>query len=159
MPEGFLPVSGGVVASDVGGITTDIINLADAEMCYVVIHKYVAVGHATTHTLTRGANVTTCATAWSTTELTPIWSANPTTATTAWTRESDAAGVYSQLVGLTGDLFIIFKVDPAMLGNDYHTIKLEVAASGQANLTSIEFWVKPRYGMRVANRPVTEFLA
>jgi hypothetical protein len=158
MPEGFLPVSGGVVASDAGGITTDIINLADVEMCYVVIHKYIAVGNATAHTLYRGLNTTTCATAWSTTELTPIWSANPTTATTAWTREADAAGVYTQGVGVTGDLFVIFKVDPAMMGG-YSTIKLAVAASGQANLTSIEFWVKPRYAERIASRSTTEFIA
>lgn len=157
MPEGFFPVSGHAVASDNGGWSTDIINLSNVEMCYIVVHKTIAVAAATLHTPYVGADVTTCATALP--QVVPIWDGSPTTTNTALTRQTDAVS-YSQPIGAAaGEYFLIFKIDPAVLGNSYHTVKLTIANSGQANITSVVFWLKPRYSSKPSQRSATEFIA
>ena len=157
IPEGFFPISGHAVASDVGGWDTDIINLANVEMCYIVVHKTIAVAAATLHSPLVGADLVTCATALP--QAVPIWDGSPTATNTALTKQT-AATTYSQPIGAAaGEYFLIFKIDPAVLGSSYKSLCLRIAASGQANITSVVFWVKPRYQSKTSSRAATEFIA
>jgi hypothetical protein len=157
MPEGFFPVSGHAVASDSGGWSTDIINLANTQMCYIFVHKTIAVAASTAHTPYMGADVVTCATVLPV--AVPIWTGSPTTTTTALTRQTDAAN-YTQPIGaLAGEYFLIFKIDPQVLGTGYSTVKLTIAASGQANITSVVFWLLPRYPERAVDRAALDFIS
>jgi hypothetical protein len=157
IPQGLFPVemTAGVVTTN-GGITTDYISLKNVLMAYIVVHLKQAVGHATAFTPKRatavaGTGVTTLATN------VPIWYGNVSTASNGLTRQTDGAA-FTIDVGVTGDAFIIFMIDPAQLGQisgvDADVLGFAVANSAQAtNFCSIVAYLVPRYAEPTANAP------
>jgi hypothetical protein len=156
IPEGLFPVSAsaGAVTTN-GGITLDAISMKNAQMVYLVCHFNQAVGHATAVTPLVGTVVATTATALP--QVVPIWYGVNTTAISTQT-EQTAAVSFAVDVGDTGDLKVIFKIDPAKCGA-YDCIGGTIADSSQAtNFVSAIWWIEPRYSSAPASRDADEFL-
>ena len=150
IPEGLFPVSGTKPVTTNGGVTCDYVSLKYAQMAYVVIHLTQAVGHATAITIEKATAVAgTGHTAI--TNVVPIWYGNVSTSSNALTRQTDAVS-YTIGVGVTGEAYIIFKIDPASLGA-YDCITAIAADSSQAtNIWEVTYWIQPRYSAPVANQ-------
>lgn len=157
IPEGMFPVQGttGCVTAN-GGLTLDNISLKDAQMVYMVFHITSGTGHAVAYTPLVGANVTTCATALP--QNVEIWYGDVTTAVTTLTKQTAAksyttaatAGLYS---------YLIFKINPAVLGSSYDCLGGTVGDGGHADyLISCTYWIVPRYASKTADRGATDFL-
>lgn len=157
IPSGLFPVNGAAPETTNAGKTTDYISLKNAEMCWVVIHLKQAVGHATAFTLEKATAVAgTGSTAI--TNTVPIWFGNVTTSSTQLTAQT-AAVSYTIDVGVTGDCYIIFEVDPASLGTTFDCLCAKAANSGQAtNIWEVTFWVKPRFQSKMSSMSATEFI-
>ena len=143
IPELIFPVeaTAGPVTTN-GGVTGDNISLKDALNVWVVCHLKQAVGHATAITLKKGTVVATCVTALGVNV--PIWYGNVSTSSDALARQTDAAA-FTLDVGVTGDVIVVFQVDPAQLG-EYGCLGVAVADSSQAtNLISVLYFIQPRY--------------
>jgi len=144
IPEGLFPVSATKPVTSNGGVTADYISVKNAEYVWIVVHMTQTVGHATAvspkrATAVAGTGVAALGTA------VPIWYGNVTTSTNALA-EQTAAVNFTLDVGVTGDVYVIFGIDPATLGSTYDVLGLAVADSSQAtNFVEATYWIKPRY--------------
>jgi hypothetical protein len=137
-------------------VTLDNISLKEAQMVYILVHLRQAVGHATAFTPLVGANVTTCATALP--DDVPIWYGNVTTSDVNLDKQTSAK-LLTLGAGVTGDVRIIFKIDPAVLGSSYDCLGGTIANSGQAtNFASVQYLIVPRYGNKDASNTATRFI-
>lgn len=157
MPQDFFPVSGtaGCVTTN-GGITCDNISLKNAQRVFILVHLKQAVGHATAFTPLVGTAVATCATALP--AVVPIWYGNVTTSVTTLTRQTDAVAL-TLGAGVTGDVRIVFEIDPAVLGSSYDCLGMTVGDSSQAtNFVSIQYLIVPRYSSKTSSMAATEYI-
>ena len=150
IPEGCFPVSMLKPQTTSGAPASDFVNLGKAQMAWVVVHLTQTVGHATVFALERATAATSGNAVIANTV--PIWYGNVTTSTNALTRQTDAIS-YTMGGSVTGDVYIIFQVDPASLGTTYKFIGLTSTNSGQAtNLIEATCWIQPRYGAQTADQ-------
>lgn len=157
IPEGLFPVSGASPETTNGAKTADYISLKNAEMCWVVIYLTQAVGHATAFTIERATDVAATGTV-AIGNAVPIWYGNMTTTSSQLAAQTDAVS-FTLGGAVTGDVIIIFQIDPANLGSTYDCITAKAANSGQAtNFWSVMYWIKPRYQSKVASMTATEYL-
>ena len=157
MPEGLFPVSAIKPTTTNGALVGDYISVKNAEMVWVVLHFTQAVGHATAITLERATAVAPTGSV-AIANAVPIWYGNVTTASTQLTAQT-AAVSYAILVGVTGDIYVIFEVDPASLGTTYDCLTVKTAASAQVtNFVEATYWIKPKYQSKVASMTATEFI-
>jgi hypothetical protein len=155
-PSDLFPVSAtaGAVTTN-GGITCDNISMKNALMVYILIHLNQAAGHATVFTPLVGTVVATCGTALPLAA--PIWYGNVTTSSSQLTSVT-AAVSYTMGGGVTGDVRIIFKIDPASCGA-YDCLGMTVSNSGQAtNFISAQYLIVPRYASKMSAMTATEYL-
>lgn len=157
MPAGLFPVTGAAPETTNGGKTTDYVSLKNAQMCWVVIHLKQAVGHATAFTIEKATDVAATGTT-AITNAVPIWYGNVSTTSTQLARQTDAVS-FTIDVGVTGNAYIIFQIDPASLGSTFDCICAKAASSGQASdIWDVTFWMLPRYGSKVASMSATEYI-
>ena len=157
MPEGLFPVMATGPETTNGAKTADYISLKNAEMCWVVVYMTQAVGHATAITIDRATDVAATGTV-AIGNAVPIWYGNMTTTSSQLTAQTDAVS-YTLVGAVTGDVIIVFQIDPANLGSTYDCITAKAANSGQAtNFWSVLYFIKPRYQSKVASMTATEFL-
>lgn len=157
IPEGLFPVSGASPETTNGAKTADYISLKNAEMCWAVVYMTQAVGHATAITVERATDVAATGTV-AIANAVPIWYGNMTTTSSQLAAQTDAVS-FTINVGVTGDVMIIFQIDPANLGSTFDCITVKAANSGQAtNFWSVLYFIKPRYQSKVASMTATEFL-
>lgn len=150
LPQALFPVSGKAPGTTSSEVTCDNISLKLVEMVWIVCHFKQAVGHATAITPKVGTAVATCATALP--AVVPIWYGNVTTSTNALAAQT-AAVSFTLDVGVTGDAYVIFQIDPAILGSSYDCLGCVVAASSQAtDIVEVTYWILPRYASAVANQ-------
>lgn len=156
IPEGLFPVSATAGARTTnGGITLDAISMKNAQMVYLYLHFNQAVGHATAITPLVGTVVATTATALP--NNVEIWYGNTTTAVTTLTKQT-AAKTYSILVGVTGTVHVVFKIDPKACG-DYDCIGGTIGDSSQAtNFVSATWFIEPRFKSKVGSLTATEYI-
>jgi hypothetical protein len=156
MPEGLFPVSATAGARTTnGGVTLDAISMKNAQMVYLYLHFNQAVGHATAVTPLVGTVVATTATALP--NNVEIWYGNTTTAVTTLAAQTDAK-LYTLLVGVTGTVHVIFKIDPAACGA-YDCIGGTIGDSSQAtNFVSATWFIQPRYSSKVASLDTDEYI-
>ena len=151
IPEGCFPVSLTKPVTTNGGVTTDYVSLKNAQMAWIVVHLTQAVGHATSFAPSRATAVAPTGAAVLT-NVVPIWYGNVSTSSNALARQTDAVN-YAIGVGVTGEAYIIFQIDPANLGSTYDCIGLVVSDSSQAtNLMEATIWVWPKYASKVADQ-------
>ena len=150
IPEGLFPVSM-VKATTTNGsaLATDFVNVGKAQMAYIVVHLTQTVGHATVVAVERATaaasgNVVIANTV-------PIWYGNVTTSTNALTRQTDAIS-YTMGGSVTGDVIIVFEIDPANLGTTYKYVGVTFTDSSQAtNFAEVMCYLVPRYGAQAAD--------
>lgn len=149
VPESIFPVeaTAGVVTTN-GGVTCDNISLKNVEWVWILVHMKQAVGHATALTPKKGTVVATAATVLGVDV--PIWYGNISTSSNALTRQTDAAN-FSIGVGVTGDVIVVFSIDPKQLG-DFDSLGFTLSDSSQAtNLVSVVYLIKAAYAQRAAS--------
>lgn len=157
IPEGAFPVQGttGCVTAN-GGVTLDNISLKNAQMVYMVFHITSGTGHAIAYTPLVGSAVATCATALPSNV--EIWYGDVTTAVTTLTKQTAAksyttaatAGLYS---------YLIFAIDPSVLGSSYDCLGGTVADATHADyLISCTYWIVPRYASKTASLDTDEYI-
>ena len=115
IPEMLFPVSGSKPVTTNGGVTCDYISLKNAVRCFAVIHLTQAVGHATAFTVERATAVAGTGHV-AIANVVPIWYGNVSTTSNALTRQTDAVS-FTMDVGVTGEAYIIFQIDPESLGS------------------------------------------
>lgn len=148
IPEMLFPVEGAAPITTSAGVTCDNISLKDANMVYVVAHLKQAVGNATALTPLKGTAVASCVTALG--YSCPIWYGVVTTSSNALTRQTDAAS-YTMGGAVTGDVIVVFQIDPRELG-EYDCLGFTVGASGEAtDIVEVMYWIEPKYAQRAAN--------
>lgn len=151
IPEGLFPVSMTAPVTTNGGITTDYVSLKNAVQAFLVVHLKQTVGHATAiapkrATAVDGTGVAVLA------NVVPIWYGNVTTSTNALTRQTDAVN-YTMGGSVTGDVYVIFQIDPANLGSTYDVLGLAIADSSQAtNFAEVTCWVQPKFAGKTADQ-------
>lgn len=151
IPEGLFPVSGTRPVTTNGGVTADYISLKNAVKCWAVVHLAQTVGHATAITVEKATAVAATGTT-AITNAVPIWYGNVTTSTNALTRQTDAVS-YTLGAGVTGDVYIVFQIDPESLGSTYDCITVKSADSSQAtNYIEVTYWLQPKYAQAVAGQ-------
>lgn len=152
IPEGLFPVSGTRPITTNGSIhSTDYISLKNAQMCWVVVHLYQSAGHATVFALERATGVTPVGNV-AIANVVPIWYGNVSTTSNTLTRQTDAIS-YTMGGSVTGDVFIIFQVDPASLGGEYDCIKLTASDSSIAgNFMDVTFWIQPKVSVQTSGQ-------
>lgn len=152
IPEGLFPVSGIKPTTTNGSIhSTDYISLKNAQMCWVVVHLTQTVGHATVFAIERATAVAPTGNV-AIANTVPIWYGNVTTATSALTRQTDAIS-YTMGGSVTGDVYIIFQVDPTSLGSTYDCIGLTASDSSQAtNFFEVTFWIQPKVSVQTSGQ-------
>lgn len=151
IPEGLFPVSMTKPVTTNGGVTSDYVSLKNAQMAWVVAHLTQAVGHATAFTIERATAVDGTGHV-AIANVVPIWYGNVSTSSNALTRQTDAVG-YTIGVGVTGQAYIIFQIDPASLGSTYDVISFVSADSSQAtNLIEVTCWVQPKFSSKTADQ-------
>ena len=152
IPQILFPVSGLKPVTTNGAKTADYISLKNAEKCWVVIHLTQGVGHATAFTIEKATDVAGTGSTAITVSV-PIWYGNVSTSSNALARQTDAVS-FTIDVGVTGEAYIIFEIDPATLGGSYDCIVAKVASSSQAtNFVEITYWIKQKYMGASANTP------
>ena len=150
LPQDLFPVSGTAPVTTNGGVTCDNISLKLAEMVWIEVRLTQAVGHATVLSPLVGTAVATCATAIP--AAVPIWYGVVTTATNAIAAQT-AATTLTLGGSVTGDVIVIFQIDPAVLGSSYDCLGFTLSNSSQAtNLVSVTYWIKPKYASSAANQ-------
>lgn len=148
--DGFFPVSATKPVTTNGGVTCDYISVKNAVAVSIVVHMTQTVGHATAvapkrATAVAGTGVAALGTA------VPIRYGNVTTSTNALAVQT-AAVSFTLDVGVTGDVYVIFDIDPATLGSTYDVLGLAIADSSQGtNFVEATYWIKPRYAQTVDN--------
>lgn len=157
IPQGLFPVTGAAPETTNGGKTADYISLKNTQMCYVVIHLKQAVGHATAFTVERATDVAATGSV-AIANVVPIYYGNVSATSTQLARQTDAVS-FTADVGVTGNVIIIFVIDPTNLGSTYDCITVKSANSGQAtNIWEVMYWVEPRYESKVASMSANEFI-
>lgn len=157
IPEGLFPVELKPPTSTSAGWTTDWVSLKNAVKAWIVVHLTQAVGHATAFTLNRATAVAPTGNTTLANNV-PIWYGNVSTSTHALTRQTDAKA-YTMDVGVTGDVVIVYEVDPANLGDGYDCVALIAAASSQAtDIASVMAYVQPRYASKPSTMSGTEYI-
>jgi hypothetical protein len=150
LPEGFFPVSGTKPVTTNGGVTCDYISVKNANRVYIVVHLTQAVGHATAFAPYRATAVAPTGGAVLA-NVVPIWYGNVSTSSNALTRQTDAVN-YTIGVGVTGEAYIIFAIDPASLGATYDVLGLVIADSSQAtNIAEVTYWIEPKFASKTGN--------
>lgn len=150
IPEGLFPVSGTRPVTTNGGVTADYISVKNAEYVWIVVHLAQTVGHATAVSPYRATAVAPTGAAVLA-NVVPIWYGNVTTSTNALTAQTAAVN-YTMGAGVTGDVYIVFGIDPANLGGSYDVLGLVIADSSQAtNFAEVTYWIKPRHAQAAAN--------
>lgn len=152
IPEGLFPVSGIKPTTTNGSIhSTDYISLKNARMCWVVVHLTQTVAHATVFAIERATAVAPTGNV-AIANTVPIWYGNVTTSSQTLTRQTDAIS-YTMGGAVTGDVYIIFQVDPASLGSTYDCIGLTASDSSQAtNFFEVTFWIEPKFATKTADQ-------
>lgn len=151
IPEGCFPVSLTKPVTTNGGVTTDYVSLKNAVQAWIVVHLTQAVGHATLFSPYR-ATVVAGTDGAVLTNVVPIWYGNVSTSSNALTKQTSAVN-YTIGVGVTGEAYIIFQIDPANLGGSYDCVALVVADSSQAtNFVEATLWVLPKYASQTADQ-------
>lgn len=157
IPGGLFPVSASAGArTSNGAITFDAISLKEVQMVYLTLHFNQAVGHATLISPLVGSVVATTTTALP--NVCEIWYGNTTTTSVALAKQTDAVS-YAIDVGVTGTVWVIFKIDPALLGNDYDCLGGTVSGGDATNFVSAVWWIQPRYQNAPASNTATRFIA
>lgn len=150
IPEGLFPVSMIKPTTTNTEITTDYLSLKNVVRAWIVVHLTQAVGHATLITPKRATAVDGTGAAVLT-NVVPIWYGNVTTSTSALTRQTDAVN-YTMGGSVTGDVYVIFQIDPENLGSTYDVLGLVIAASSQAtNFAEVTCWVQPKFPAKTAD--------
>lgn len=150
IPEDAFPVSGTKPVTTSGGVTCDYISVKNALKVYIVCHLTQTVAHATVLAVLRATAVAPTGSA-AIANAVPIWYGNVTTATNALAEVTDAVS-YTMGGAVTGDVYVIFAVDPATLGSTYDVLGLSASDSSQAtNFIEVTYWVVPRYPQQAAN--------
>lgn len=150
IPEGLFPVSGTKPVTTNGGVTADYISVKNAAYVWIVVHLTQAVGHATVFAPKRATAVDGTGAAVLA-NVVPIWYGNVTTSTNALTAQTAAVN-YTMGAGVTGDVYIIFGIDPANLGGSYDVLGITASDSSQAtDFVEITYWIKPRYMQATGN--------
>ena len=143
IPEGMFPVSM-TRSITTASVTTDVVSLKNAVMAWIVVHLYQAVGHATLFTPMRTTAVGTGGAVLA--NVVPIWYGNVSTTTNALARETADALNYTMVNTVTGDVYLIFQIDPARLGSTYDCIYLTTNGGGDASsFMEATCWVQPKY--------------
>jgi hypothetical protein len=151
IPEVLFPVSGSKPVTTNGAKVCDYISLKNAIKCWVVIHLTQAVGHATAFTIEKATDVAGTGSTAITVSV-PIWYGNVSTSSNTLARQTDAVS-FTIDVGVTGEAYIIFEIDPATLGGAFDCIVAKAASSSQAtNFWEVTYWVKPKFKGAVANQ-------
>jgi hypothetical protein len=151
IPEGCFPVSMTRPVTTNGGFTSDYVSLKNAQMAWIVAHVAQTVGHATAFTIERATAVAGTGHV-AIANAVPIWYGNVSTTSNALARQTDAVG-FTMDVGVTGDVYIIFQIDPASLGSTYDVISFVSANSAQAtNFAEVTCWVQPKFSVKVADQ-------
>jgi hypothetical protein len=157
IPEGLFPVSGTRPVTTNGGSTADYVSLKNVEMCWIVVHLAQTVGHATAITVNRATAVAPTG-AVAIGNAVPIWYGNVSTTSSQLARQTDAVS-YTLGAGVTGDVYIIFQIDPSELGSTYDCIAAVSADSSQAtNFWEVTYWMKPRYASQVSSMDSDEYI-
>jgi hypothetical protein len=148
IPEGMYPVSMTAPVTT-ASVTTDVVSLKNAVMAWIVVHVTQTVGHATQFIPMRTTAVGTGGAVLA--NNVPIWYGNVSTTTNAIARVSDALNY--ALVAQTGDVYIIFQIDPANLGSTYDCVYLVTNAGGDAtNFMEVTCWVQPKFSVKVGDQ-------
>lgn len=151
IPQALFPVSGTRPVTTNGGVTADYISLKNAVKCWAVVHLAQTVGHATAITVEKATAVAATGTT-AITNVVPIWYGNVTTSTNALTRQTDAVS-YTLGGAVTGDVYIIFQIDPESLGSTFDCITVKAADSSQAtNFIEVTYWLEPKYAQATAGQ-------
>ena len=151
IPQGMFPVSMTKPVTTAGGFSTDVVSLKNAVMAWIVVHLNQTTAAATTivpmRTLAVGSAGVVLA------NVVPIWYGLVTTSTNAIGRVAADAADYT--VGgsiATGNIYVIFQIDPANLGGAYDCIYVDVATGDAANFADITCWVQPKYASKTADQ-------
>jgi len=146
LPEQFKIVSGvaGIVTTN-GGVTSDIVDLKNVHMAWIVVTYLQAATHATVLTPVTGISIASCATAIT---FAANWWKNADISATDTLVAQTAATTMSATLGVANQLLVI-QIDPsdivAQLGT-YHCLGFTVATSGEAtNFMSANFFLQYRY--------------
>lgn len=151
IPEGCFPVSLTKPVTTNGGVTTDYVSLKNAVQAWIVVHLTQAVGHATAFAPYRATAVAPTGAAVLG-NVVPIWYGNVSTSSNALAKQTSAVN-FTIGVGVTGEAYIIFQIDPANLGGSYDCVGLVVADSSQAtNFVEATLWVQPKYATQTADQ-------
>lgn len=150
IPEGLFPVSGTKPVTTSGGVTADYISVKNAQMVWIVCHLTQTVAHATVLAPQRATAVAPTGNVAIATVV-PIWYGNVTTATNAMAKQTDAVS-YTMGGAVTGDVYVIFQIDPATLGSAYDVIGITASDSSQAtNFIEVTYWILPKYQQGAGN--------
>lgn len=151
IPESMFPVSMTKPVTTNGAIAaTDAVSLKNAVMAWIVVHLTQAVGDATKFSPYRTTAVGSAGVVLA--NVVPIWYGNVSTTSNALTRQTDAID-FTLDVGVTGEAYIIFQIDPANLGSTYDCIYM-VTDDGQnaTNIAEITCWVQPKFASKTADQ-------
>lgn len=157
MPEGAFPVQGtlGAVTAN-GGVTLDNISLKNAQMVYMVFQIASGTGHPIAYTPLVGTSVATCATALPANV--EIWYGDVSVTSTQLTKQTAAK---SYTTAATGSLtsYLIFQIDPAVLGSSYDCLGGTVADATHADyIIACTYWIVPRYASKASSMSATEYI-
>ncbi len=151
IPEGAFPISMTPPVTTNGGVTTDYVSLKNAVMAWIVVHLKQTVAHATAFAPYRATAVAPTGAAVLT-NVVPIWYGNVSTSSNTLAKQTDAVN-YTMGGSVTGDVYIIFQIDPANLGSTYDVVGLVAADSSQAtNFMEATCWVKPKFSSKVGDQ-------
>lgn len=149
IPEGMYPVSMTAPVTT-ASVTTDAVSLKNAVMAWIVVHLQQAVGHATLFTPMRTTAVGTGGAVLA--NVVPVWYGNVSTTSNAIARQADALN-YTMGAVPTGDVYIIFQIDPANLGSTYDCVYLTTNAGGDGtSFMEVTCWVQPKFSVKVGDQ-------
>jgi hypothetical protein len=149
IPEGMYPVSLTAPVTT-ASVTTDVVSLKNAQMAWIVVHVTQAVAHATLFTPMRTTAVGTGGAVLA--NVVPIWYGNVSTTSNALARQTNALN-YTMGGTITGDVYIIFQIDPANLGTTYDCVYLTTNAGGDAtSFMEVTCWMQPKFSVKVADQ-------
>jgi len=157
LPEGAFPVQGtlGCVAP-AGAVTLDNISLKNAQMVYMVFHIASGTGHPVAYTPLVGTAVATCATALPSNV--EIWYGDVSVTSTQLTKQT-AAKAHTTAATASLTSYLVFKIDPAVLGSTYDCLGGTVADATHADyVISCTYWIVPRFASKVSSMTSNEYI-
>jgi hypothetical protein len=153
LPEKYKIVQGYVGQGTTALVTTDVVSLKNAQMCWIVVNLDTTASSACALIPYRDVSVAGAA-GVVLANVVPIWLNANTAATDTLVRQTAALNYTS--VANAYYKQVIFEIDPANLGGAYDCIYLTLGALAATEAMSVEFIIETRYPQATPPAAITD---